>query len=157
MEKRKPVSASETEQVHIVRAQYINGFGRLFGGNLLQWIDEITGIVGRRHSESQVITAAIDNLSFIGGAKQNDLIVLKAKVTYVGRSSMEIRVDTYEEEMNGTRRIINTAYVVMVAVDKQERPIEVPGLLLETDEEKAEWEAGQKRYQLRQERRKEGY
>lgn len=153
----KKVSDSSVEQIYIVRAQYINGYGRLFGGILMQWIDELAGIVCRKHAEQQITTAAIDNLNFKSGAYQNDMLVLKACLTYVGRTSMEVRVDTYVEEQHGKRKLINRAYVVMVAIDEMGKPCEVPSLLVETEEEKAEWESGLKRYNLRKQRKIEGY
>lgn len=70
---------------------------------------------------------------------------------------MEVRVDTYVESRQGIRKVINRAYVVMVAVDEHHHPIPVPGLIVESESEKAEWEGGEKRYALRKERRKEGY
>ena len=70
---------------------------------------------------------------------------------------MEVRVDTYVEDRHGMRKMINRAYVVMVAVDEHHKPISVPGLYVETESEKAEWEGGEKRYVLRKQRRKEGY
>ena len=123
----------------------------------MQWIDEMAGVVGRRHCRMHVTTASIDNLSFKAGAFKDNMIVLDGRVTYTGRTSMEIRVDTYVEDFDGHRKEINCAYLVMVAVDEEGRPVPVPGLILETDEEKAEWEAGKKRYELRKTRRKEGF
>ena len=70
---------------------------------------------------------------------------------------MDVRVDTFVESLSGARKLVNTAYVVMVALDENEHPMEVPGLLVETDEEKAEWEAGVKRNDLRKHRRAENY
>ncbi|MBS6196307.1 MAG: acyl-CoA thioesterase [Clostridiales bacterium] len=158
MEKRyKRVSESQTEQTYLMRPMYLNGYGNLFGGQLMSWIDEIASIVAMRHSESDITTAAIDNLNFKEGATVDDVIVLRGKITYVGRTSMEVRVDTYVENRRGMRKMINRAYVVMVAVDRNHHPVQVPGLLVETENEKAEWEGGQKRYALRKQRRKEGF
>lgn len=70
---------------------------------------------------------------------------------------MEVRVDTYVENKKGMRMMINRAYVVMVAVDENHRPVPVPGLIVETEQEKAEWLGGEKRYQLRKQRRLEGF
>lgn len=154
---KKRVSESQTEQVYMVRSPHINGYGRLFGGQLVQWIDEIAGIVARRHSCSNITTAAIDNLSFKAAAFVNDTVVLSGKVTYVGKSSMEITVDAFVEDLTGQRQTINRAYIVMVAIDGEGNPVPVPGLLLESEEEKAEWERGEKRYALRKIRQKEGY
>lgn len=155
--KRKRVKDSQTEQSYLMRPGYLNGYGNLFGGQLMAWIDEIAGLVSMRHCEQDVTTAAVDNLNFKSSASINDIIVLRGKITYVGRTSMEVRVDTYVENKQGIRKMINRAYVVMVAVDENHRPMEVPGLIVESPSEKAEWEGGEKRYQLRRERRREGY
>ncbi len=153
----KKVGDSRTEQVYVIRSQHINPQGRLFGGYLMQWIDEMAGIVSRRHSGKMVTTASIDNLNFKAGAYQNDMIVLVGRLTYVGRTSMEVRVDTYVEDYQGNRRSINRAYLVMVAVDEKGNAVEVPGLALASEAEQAEWLGGEKRYQLRKRRREEGY
>ena len=153
----KRVEDSQTEQTYLMRPIYLNEYGNLFGGQLMEWIDEIASIVAMRHSESDITTACIDNLNFKEGATVNDVIVLRGKITYVGRTSMEVRVDTYVENLHGIRKVINRAYVVMVAVDKNHHPVPVPGLIVESESEKAEWEGGKKRYALRKERRKEGY
>lgn len=73
-------------------------------------------------------------------------------ITHVGKTSMEVRVDTFVESLAGERRRINRAYLVMVALDDNEQPTPVPGLILETDEEKQEWEAAIKRRALRKQR-----
>ena len=153
----KYVADSRTEQTQMVLSEHINGYNRLFGGKLMEWIDEIASIVAMRHSEADITTACIDNLNFKEGATVNDVIVLRGKITYVGRTSMEVRVDTYVESRHGIRKVINRAYVVMVAVDEHHHPIPVPGLVVESESEKAEWEGGEKRYALRKERRREGY
>lgn len=157
MKKMKHVADSRTEQTYLLMHRHINGYGRLFGGQLLKWIDEIAGIVGKRHAECEITTASIDNLNFKAGAFLNDTVVLIGRITYVGRSSMEARVDTYIEELDGTRRMINRAYIVMVAIDQEGKPVEVPGLILETESERAEWQGGERRYRLRKKRREEGY
>lgn len=153
----KTVNDSKMEQVYVIRSQHINSYDRLFGGFLMQWIDEVAGVVSRRHSGHAVTTAAVDNLSFKAAAYKNDMVVLVGKMTYVGKTSMEIRVDAYVEDYDGARRNINRAYVVMVAIDEKGNPIPVPGLELQNEEERQEWEAGQKRYELRRERRVQGY
>ena len=156
MENRK-VTDSISEQVCIVRSPHINGFGRLFGGILMQWMDELAGVVTRRHAGLGVTTAAVDNFQFVSGAYVNDMVVLEGKLTYVGNTSMEVRVDAYVENNEGSRNIINHAYFVMVAIDEHGHPMRVPGLEIETEAQKAEWAGGEKRYQLRKERRIEGY
>lgn len=153
----KRVNDSLTEQSHLLMHSDINGSGRLFGGQLLKWIDEVAGITARRHCGRNVTTVTIDNLYFKAGAYLNDMVVLIGRVTHVGRTSMEVRVDTYTESFDGIRKPINRAYFVMVAMDENDRPTEAPGLVLETEMEKAEWESGERRRRLRIERRKEGY
>ena len=144
---------SYTEQVQILSQSALNGYNRLFGGRLMQWIDVVAAVAARRHSGRNVTTAAVDNLRFAGPAYANETLVLCAVVTYTGRTSMEVRVNTYVEELSGHRRLINVAYLVMVALDGEERPTPVPPLLPVTEEEQREWEAGKERTRLRKERR----
>lgn len=154
---KKGVSESRIEQVYQVRPEHLNGAGRLFGGKLMEWIDELAGLVGIRHAQQDVITASVDNLKFIRGAYLKDLIVLIGRVTYVGTTSMEVRVDTYIESVDGIRKPINRAYLTLVAIDGDGKPTQVPGLLVETESEKAEWEAGIKRREMRKQRKIEGF
>lgn len=151
------VSDSITEQVQILMPTHINGEDRLFGGQLVEWIDVVAAVVARRHSGCNVTTAAIDNLQFKAGAFINNTLVLIGRITYVGKTSMEVRVDTYVEDLTGQRKVVNRAYLVMVAIDENGNPTEVPSLIIETESERAEWEAGKKRHALRNKRRKEGY
>ena len=135
----------------------LNGFRRLFGGQLMEWIDVVAAVSARRHSNRNVTTVAVDNLQFSGPARANDVVLLTAKLTYVGRTSMEVCVKTYVEALDGERSLINTAYLVMVALDEFERPTPVPPLAPETDEEKDAWLAGEKRSKLRKARSRENY
>ena len=123
----------------------------------MQWIDEVAGIVAKRHAMTNVITAAVDNLRFLKGAYQNEMVVIIGKLTWVGTSSMEVRVDTYVENTKGDRRPINRAYFVMVSLDEHDMPSPVPRLIIETDAEKAEWEAALKRREIRNARKQEGF
>lgn len=153
----KCVLDSLTEQVQILMPSHINGTERLFGGQLVEWIDVVAAVVARRHSGCNVTTAAIDNLQFKAGAFINNTLVLVGRITYVGKTSMEVRVDTYVEDLQGARKVVNRAYLVMVALDPVGNPTEVPTLILETESERAEWESGKKRHALRHKRRREGY
>ena len=150
----KPASASRTIQTQILLSQHINGSRRLFGGQLMQWIAIVAAVAARRHAGCNVTTASIDTLHFKSPAYVNDTILLEGVVTYVGRTSMEVCVRTYVEELNGHKRLINVAYLVMVALDENERPVEVPRLVLATEEERREWEAAVERTRLRKERRR---
>ena len=130
----KTVSFSRTEQVHVIKPCDLNGGGRLFGGALLSMLDEIAGIVAKRHSGcNNVTTAAIDHLDFKDGAYVNDLLVIIGYVTYTGNTSMEVRIDTYVENNEGMRHPINRAFFVMVAMGANNRPTKVPPLIIEKE------------------------
>ena len=152
------VSDSIVETVHMVRPNHLNSAGRLFGGILMQWMDEIAGIVAKRHTRMNVITASVDNLRFLKGAYQRDVVILSERVTYVGKTSMEVKVDSYvEHPETGERTLINRAYFTMVALDANDRPTPVPRLILTTDAEKEEWEKAEKRREMRKLRKEEGF
>lgn len=153
----KKVSDSRTEQFHIIMYPDINGIDRLFGGQLLKWIDEVASATARRHCGRNVTTAAIDNLCFRAGAHINDMIVLIGKITHTGRTSMEVRVDTYCENPEGARRPINRAHLVMVSMDDDGMPTTVPPLITENESEHIEWQNAIRRRTLRLMRQKEGF
>ncbi len=153
----KHVSDSEVEQVQGVFISHLNAQGRLFGGQLVAWVDVVAGLVARRHSNCNSTTAEIDNLQFKSPIFADSVVILHGKLTCVGRTSMEVRVDSYVEAKDGTRKLVNTAYLVLVALDENGKPTPVPGLVCDTPEEKAEWEAGLKRRELRQQRRTEAF
>ena len=153
----KPARLSRTVQTQIVLNEHINGAGRLFGGRLMELIDIVAGVAARRHSGCNVTTASVDTLSFKAPAYLNDTVSIEGVVTATGRTSMEVRVDTYVEALDGQRSMINRAYLVLVALDAQGHPTPVPPLLAETDEERAEQEAGLRRNALRKQRQKEQF
>ena len=151
----KTVDESRVETVRIVRPNHLNGANRLFGGILMQWIDEVAGIVAKRHSMCNVTTASVDNLTFLHGAYQNDMIVIKGKMTWVGSSSMEVCVDTYVENLSGERHRINHAHFMMVALDENGKATPVPRLILQTDDERLAWAHGEERRRIRNQRKKD--
>ena len=150
----KTVDDSRTETVYLVRPTHLNGANRLFGGILMQWIDEVAGIVAKRHSMCNVTTASVDNLTFLKGAYQGDMVVIKGKMTWVGSSSMEVCVDTYVESKNGDRERINNAHFMMVALDENDHPVKVPKLILQTEDEHLAWSHGEERRRIRIQRKK---
>ena len=153
----KKVSDSYTEQVQTLMLCSMNGRNRLFGGLLMQWIDIVAGVVAKRHSHKNVTTASVDRLEFRAPAYANDTVVLCGRITYVGTTSMEVCVSTYVEELSGEKRLINRAYLVMVALDENDKPTEVPRLILENEEEEKEWEAAKKRREIRNLRRNDDF
>ena len=149
----KTVDASRVETIHVVRPNHLNGANRLFGGILMQWIDEVAGIVAKRHAMHNVTTAAVDNLTFLHGAYQNDMVVIRGKLTWVGKTSMEVCVDTYVETLGGERNRINNAHFIMVALDDRGQPVEVPRLQLQTEDERLAWAHGEERRRIRNQRK----
>jgi acyl-CoA hydrolase len=79
----------------------------------------------------------------------NDTVFLHGRVTYVGNTSMEVRVDAYTEGLDGERKPVNTAFFTMVALDENEKPVRVPRLLIESDQEKRYWDAAKERKEIR--------
>lgn len=151
----KRVADSRTETAHLIRPNHLNGADRLFGGILMQWIDEVAGIVAMRHAGTNVTTASVDNLTFLQGAYQNELVIIKGKVTWVGRASLEVCVDTYVENLKGEQHRINNAHFMMVALDENDKPVQVPRLILETEDEKLAWAHGEERQRIRKQRLKD--
>lgn len=154
----KTVENSRTEQVHLIMSQHLNAAGRLFGGMLMQWIDEVASVVAMRHAGTdKVTTAAVDNLQFKEPTYEGELLVLIGYVTCVGNSSMEVEIDTYVERADGMRYSVNRAFFVMVAMDEQEHPLQVPGLEIHTEAERGRYEAGLLRKSVRASRNRSGF
>ena len=144
---------SYTESVQIINLGTMNGYNRLFGGKLMEWIDICAAVVARRHANRNVTTVLVDTLEFKEPAYANSLVVLCAKIVYVGKTSMDVRVCSFVEKLDGSRQLINSAYLTLVALDENEKPTAVPPLMLTTDEEKAEWEAAKARRAARNSQR----
>lgn len=137
--KVKTPDESVAEQVQVLTLSSMNGANRLFGGRLMEWIDVVAAVVARRHSERNVTTASVERLEFREPAATNSTVVLKGKIVYAGRTSMVVRVRSYVEALDGRRKLINAAYLTLVALDENERPTQVPELRPQTDEEREEW------------------
>jgi len=133
---------SMVEMTELVLPNDTNLLGNLLGGRLMHLVDVAGAMAAQRHSNRIVVTAAIDSVEFKHPVKQGQIITLKARVTWVGRTSMEVAVEVFSEDyLTGERKFTNKAYVTYVAVDSQLKPVEVCGLLLETEEDKREYEA----------------
>ena len=141
----------KTTSVQIVLPQHCNGYlkPRLFGGQLMAWIDIVGAVAARRFTGSAVTTVCVDNLNFLNPAFLNDTVVQEAVVTWTGRTSLEVRVDSFVERLDGSRTPVNRAYLVFVAIDGSETPIRVPAFTPETEEERQEYEAALRRRQVR--------
>ena len=151
----KRVADSVTENAKIVQSKDINGQSRLFGGRLMEWIDETAALAAMRHCGGLVTTCAVDQLVFEHGATLNQVVVLKSRVTYVGNTSIEVRVDTFvEDPETGDRFSINHAYLVFVHVDENGKPMPIRyGIEITSESEQAEWDNAQIRTTLRRERK----
>ena len=143
--------AEKTSTVQIVMPQHCNGYAkpRLFGGQIMAWIDVVGAVAARRYTGQAVTTVCIDNLTFLKPAYLNDTVVQEAVVTWTGRTSLEVRVDSFVEQLDGGRQLVNQAYVVFVALDEEDRPTSVPPFVPETEAEKAEYAAAQERRKKR--------
>ena len=143
--------ADITTSVQIVLPQHCNGYKkpRLFGGQIMAWIDIVGAVAARRYTQRAVTTVCIDNLNFLNPAFLNDTVVQEAQVTWTGRTSVEVRVDSYVEQLDGTRKRVNRAYIVFVALDDQDNPVPVQPFVPKTDAERREYEAAEKRRAIR--------
>ncbi len=141
----------KTTTVQIVMPQHCNGYAkpRLFGGQIMAWIDVVGAVAARRYTQKAVTTVCIDNLNFLKPAYLNDTIVQEAEVTWTGRTSLEVRVDSMVERLDGSRELINRAYVVFVALDDQDEPTAVPPFIPVTEEEKKEYRDAEDRRKIR--------
>lgn len=154
--KLKSPRESLVEMTELVLPNDTNLLGNLLGGRLLHLVDVAGAMAAQRHSNRIVVTAAIDSVEFKHPVKQGQIVTLKAKVTWVGRTSMEVLVEVFSEDfLTGKQKFTNKAYLTFVAVDSASKPVEVCGLLLETEEEKKEYEAAAKRRCERLEKNRE--
>lgn len=127
-----------------------NTLNNLMGGRLMHWMDIVSAIAGQKHSNSTVVTASVDNISFRSPIQLGNVVTLRAKVTRAFNSSIEIRIDVEAENIpEGKKVASNTAYFTFVAVDKEGKPVEVPEIEPQTAEEKALFDGALRRRQLR--------
>jgi acyl-CoA hydrolase len=137
--------------VQLVLPNDANTLGNVLGGMVLHWIDLAAAVVAHRHCRSEAVTASIDRVSFLAPIRVGQVAVILARMTYTGRTSMEIRVDVQSEDLlTGERRQTSTAYLTFVAIDKQGRPKPVPPLILESEDERREARAAEARRSERQ-------
>jgi len=134
--------------------EHANNMGHVFGGAVLSMMDKCAAIAAFRHSRNSVVTASIDRVDFREPIHLGDLVIMKASVNFAGRSSMEVGVRVEAEDLlTGRRRHTNSCYLTFVAVDRNGRPVEVPALQPETDEEIRRNTAARERRQRRLEER----
>ncbi|GAA5415915.1 hypothetical protein Pryu01_00947 [Paraliobacillus ryukyuensis] len=154
--KSKPSVASLTVKNSHVLPSDTNGHGTLFGGQLMAHIDDVAAISATRHARELVVTASIDSVDFLYPVKEGDTICLESFVTYAHKTSMEVFVKAVTENLlTAERKVCATAFVTMVAIDKDNKPTLVPGVYPESEEEKWLHREAEKRAMRRKERRKD--
>lgn len=157
METAKRAADSRVSLAIITDPGQANFFGTLHGGVMLRLADECGAVAALRHAGGgRVTTAAIDSMTFLGPVYVGERVELVAEVTYVGRSSLEARIEIIAEPLDRVeRRQVALGYGLYVALDDQGHPRPVPPLLLETEAERREAEAAQRRQAVRLARRAE--
>ncbi len=128
---------SATEMVQVVLPNDANPLGFILGGTVMHLIDIAGAIACHRHTRSLLVTAAVDGLQFLHSIKVGDLIILKSRVTAAWSTSLEVEVEVFSEEtLTGVRRMTSRAYLTFVAIDREGGRLPVPGLILESEDEK---------------------
>ena len=129
---------SATETVQVVLPNDSNPLGFMLGGSVMHLIDITGAIACHRHTNTLALTAAVDGLEFVHPIKMGDMVILKSRVTATFRTSLEVEVEVFSEEiLTGTRRRTSRAYLTFVSIDRDGKPQVVPPLLLETPADEA--------------------
>src|SRR5919108_4329327 len=146
----RPVRESQSEMVEVVLPNDANPLGFLLGGRLMHLIDVAGALACHRHARSYVVTASMDHLDFLAPVHVGDLLILRSSVNRAFNTSMEVGVKVWVENyISGTRRHVSSAYLTFVAVDRHGRPIPVPPVIPESEEEKRRYEDAGRRRELR--------
>lgn len=151
---QKTVDTSVVEMVEVVLPNDTNPLGNILGGKVMHLMDMAGAIAAHRYSRSIVVTASIDSLDFLHPIRVGQLVILKAMITAAFGTSMEVKVEVFSEDiLTGERRPTSTAFLTFVAIDKNGKPIQVPKLVLKTDEEKRRYNEALQRREDRLKRR----
>jgi acyl-CoA hydrolase len=135
MEGKSPAASVSTVTI-VMQLAHANSAGFIHGGEIMKLVDTTAGVASMRHCNGRVVTVEVDTLTFLAPVHIGDLVTLNAVVTQAWRSSMEVEVCVWREDpRSGQREQTTTAYLTMVAVDEHGRPVPVPPLIAETDED----------------------
>ena len=146
---KKP-SDSFTIMNELVLPNDTNTLNNLMGGRLLHWMDIVAAITAQKHSNSIVVTASVDGVSFKESIQLGDVVTLEAYVTRAFNTSMEVYIEVYAHNIPRVERYkCNDAYYTFVAIDSRNRPIVVPQLEPESDAEKQKYDGALRRRQVR--------
>ena len=150
----RTVRETQHETSQLMLPQHSNNLGLVFGGVILAMMDTASAVCAIRHARAICVTASVDRVDFREPIHLGDLVIMKCSVNYVGRTSMEVGVRVESEDLQtGTRRHTNSCYLTFVAIDRNGRPIEVPRLVPESDDELRRFEAAKARRRRRLEER----
>jgi acyl-CoA hydrolase len=145
--------ASSVTFARIMTQLDANMLGNVHGGVIMREVDSAAGTAALRHAGIPCVTAAIDELSFIAPVHVGDILHVSARVNDVGRTSLEVGVKVEAEPLaGGERRHTTSAYIVMVGLDEAGNPVQVPGLIVESDEDRRRQRQARIRRQIRAER-----
>ncbi len=129
-----------------------NVFDSLYGGRLMEWIDNVASIVAFKHCRLRTVTGSIDSIFFLAPIHLGYILKMVGRINYVTRTTMEIEVDVLSQEpFTGKSRFATKAYLTYVAIDQDGRATSVPGLLLDDEDTKKRFEQGEQRSQRRHE------
>ena len=149
----RPVSASEVTFARTMTQADANLVGNVHGGVIMHEVDVAAGTAAARHAGRVCVTAAIDELSFLQPVYVGDVLRVSARVNDVGRTSLEVGVRVEAEPWRGgERRHTTSAYLVMVCLDDEGNPVEVPPLVLESEDERRRQQQARIRREVRKER-----
>lgn len=149
----KTPAESEVTLNQLMMPEHTNGHGNVHGGIIMKLVDETAAIAAMRHAQRPVVTITMDSMTFREPVRVNDLLTCRARLTYVGRTSMEVAVFvTAENPITGVTTHTNSAFLVFVALGDDMRPMEVPKLTPVTDEDLRRFEEGHRRQKQRLER-----
>ncbi|MDQ0272520.1 acyl-CoA thioesterase [Cytobacillus purgationiresistens] len=135
----------------------LNNYNTLFGGVLMKKLDDAAALSARRHSRvKECVTASTDSIDFLHPIHQTDSVCVESFVNYTGTTSMEIFCKVIAEDIiTGERRVAATAFLTFVALDENKKPVPVPAVIAETEEEKFLYQTGKERAEIRKMRRKQ--
>ncbi|WP_274649659.1 acyl-CoA thioesterase [Paenibacillus humicola] len=134
----------------------VNNHNTLFGGKLMSYIDDIASIAAWKHCRNSVVTASTDSVDFLHPIRPTDSVCLESFVTWTGTSSMEVFVKVITEDLKTSeRKIAATSFLTFVALDDDNKPVRVPKVVPETEEEKHLHETAVARAERRKQRRAE--
>lgn len=146
----KPVVESRTLMSQLMMPSDANPRGNVHGGTIMKLVDTTGGICAMRHAGRPVVTIVVDTMTFLEPVLVGHLVTLEAQVNWVGHTSLEVGVKvTAENVVEGSVVHTSSAYLVYVALDEAGKPMEVPELLVQTEEERQRWEAAEKRRERR--------